>query len=146
LFIRGYRNVNDTRYYVPVIIKSEDFPRIKLDFLMDTGATRTQIGWKDAFLVGIKIRELPKEESPYISMGGAVDAYILEQCTLIFSTNLGKFDIPIDKLSVSDYMTTDSRPCPILPSVIGIDILTTFDILFEGAYAYLRRTTAKVTI
>jgi len=24
--------------------------------------------------------------------------------------------------------------------VIGIDILTTFDILFEGAYAYLRRT------
>lgn len=138
MFIRGYQNVNDTRYYVPVIVKSEALPRFRLDFLVDTGATRTQISWKDAILVGINIRSLPKDESPYTSMAGTVAAYVLERCTLIFSSNLGKFDNPIAKLSVSDFVTTDGKPCPILPSVLGIDILSTFDILFEGVYAFLR--------
>ena len=64
--------------------------------------------------------------------------YILKESVLAFRSNTGRHDISMSNLSVSDYETTDGIACPILPSVLGIDILRGFDILFRGIYALLR--------
>jgi hypothetical protein len=146
LHILAYQNVNDARYYVPVIVQSRHWSPFKLNFLIDTGASRTQISWSDATTVDIVIRALPPDDSPFTGMGGTVPTYILKDSNLVYTSNMGRYDISMSHLSVSDHETTDGRPCPILPSVLGIDILSRFDILIEGAYAFLRLYPAKVSI
>ena len=68
----GYRDKNDARYYVPLIIYPAycDFPA-RFNFLIDTGASRTQLSWKDADYFGIVIRSLPSDVNT-IGLGGTV--------------------------------------------------------------------------
>jgi hypothetical protein len=113
----GYRDNNDGRYYVPVIIYSAYYKRnARFNFLIDTGATFT-----------------------YEGVGGGVMGYLLQGCTLVFNSNIGRYDIPLGDLSVSDFLTIDGKPCPPLPSVLGIDVLDKFDLLFETNRLYLRK-------
>jgi len=58
----------------------------------------------------------------------------LGEYTLIFKSNIGRYDLILGNLSVSDYLTTDGNSLPIVPSVLGIDVLDRFDLLFEGGY------------
>jgi hypothetical protein len=74
LYILAYQNVNDARYYVPVIVQTRHRSPFKLNFLIDTGASRTQISWSDATTVDIVIRALPPDDSPFTGMGGTVPA------------------------------------------------------------------------
>jgi predicted aspartyl protease len=138
LYILGYRNENDRRYYVTVKVQPLGFIPFRRDFLVDTGASRTQISWNDASSAGIMIRKLPQDKAPFDGIGGTVNGYILEQNILIFKGNLGAYQMSINYLSVSDFLTTDGRPCPAMPSMLGIDLLSRFDILFEGNYVILR--------
>jgi hypothetical protein len=135
LYITSYRNIVDGKYYTPVFVCSENliFP---VDFLIDTGASKTQISWNDAIL-RININSLPSENQFFDGIGGSVKEYLLRQTTLVFKSNLGRYNLPIDNLSVMDYQTIDNRPCPISASMLGIDILTRFDILFRDNYAFL---------
>ena len=87
---------------------------------------------------GIIIRTLPPDTSIYTGTTGSVTAYLLKQTTLTFRSNTGRYDIWINDLSISDYETTDGKVCPITSSMLGIDILYKFDILFEDTFAILR--------
>jgi hypothetical protein len=107
-----------------------------VDFLIDTGASKTQISWNDAIL-RINIKSLQSDNYIYTGIGGSVKGYILSQTTLFFKSNLGRYNIPIDNLSVMDYENIDGKPCPISASMLGIDILSKFDILFRDKYAFL---------
>jgi hypothetical protein len=140
LYIIGYRNDRDNRYYVPTYIQSRVLKSgFWINFLLDTGASRTQLSWNDAVNYGrINITILPRDRLTYAGLGGAVTAYILQQTTLTFRSNIGKYDIPIGDLSVSDSVTTDGRKCPITSNMLGMDILYKMDLLFENTYAMLR--------
>jgi hypothetical protein len=127
----GYKDKNDTRYYVPVILYSAyNNVDARFNFLVDTGATITQLNWNDATNFGVAIKGLPQDTN-FTGLGGTVKGYLLRQCTLTFKSNIGRYDLYLDNLSVSDYETTDGRPCPIVPSVLGIDVLDKFDLIFE---------------
>jgi Aspartyl protease len=127
----GYKDKNDTRYYVPLIIYSAYYNfSARFNFLLDTGASRTQLSWNDADYFGVVIRQLPPDAN-ITGLGGTVRGYLLQQCTLIFKSNIGRYDLSLANLSVSDYETIDGRTCPVLPSVLGIDILDKFDLMFE---------------
>ena len=74
---------------------------------------------KDADYFGVLIRNLPPDTT-FISMGGGVRGYLLQQCTLIFKSNIGRYDLSLGNLGVSDFETIDGRQCPVLPSVLGL--------------------------
>jgi hypothetical protein len=136
----GYRDKNDGRYYVPVIVYSDYYKRnARFNFLIDTGATRTQLSWIDANSFGLNIRNLPKDIFIYEGVGGGVMGYLLQECTFVFNSNIGRYDIPLGDLSVSDFLTIDGKPCPPLPSMLGIDVLDKFDLLFEANRIFLRK-------
>lgn len=139
MFILGTRNNNDGKYYTPLILKSEAIHiSAPFNFLVDTGAVTTQLSWNDAERFGINIRSLPKDEI-FGSLGGFVQAYLLQKCTLTFLSDSGSFDYPLGNLAVSDKKTIDGIYCPRVSSVLGIDILHKFDILFESNIVFLRR-------
>jgi hypothetical protein len=128
----GYKDTNDSRYYVPVTVYSESYNKnARVNFVIDTGATRTQLSWIDVSILGVIIRNLPRDKATFIGMGQEVRGYLLRQCILIFNSNIGKYDLPVGDLSVSDYQTMDGKQCSALPSVLGIDVLDQFDLLFE---------------
>jgi hypothetical protein len=135
----GYRDKNDGRYYVPVTVYSAYYNRYaRFNFLIDTGATRTQLSWIDADYFGLLIRTLPKDML-FVGVGGGVMGYLLQECTLIFNSNIGRHDIPVGDLSVSDFQTIDGKRCPALPSMLWIDVLDKFDLLFETNRVFLRK-------
>lgn len=130
---------------MPVIISTSHSqvnfsPIFRLNFLVDTGASRTQISWNDANSKNIVIRLLPLG-SIFTGLGSRVRGYNLPGCQLIFKSNIGTSRLSIDNLSISDYETIDGKPCPISPSLLGMDILDGFDFLSEPKYGrlYLRR-------
>ena len=142
MFIRCFRNINDKKFYVPIVVCSSSLINpIRINFLIDTGATLTQISWNDASDCGIPIRTLPVSlDNPHISgIGGTIKNYILQTNTLIFKSNIGRFDIKMNNLNVMDLETIDGITCPLSSSMLGIDILQNFDFLTEQNNAYLRR-------
>jgi gag-polyprotein putative aspartyl protease len=139
ILIFGTRDGNDSKYYTPLILTSETIHiSAPFSFLVDTGATITQLSWNDAQRFGIHIRKLPKDQI-FGGIGGRVQGYLLQRCTIYFLSDSGLFTYPLGDLSVSDKETIDGIPCPPVPSVLGIDILHRFDILFESNIVLLRR-------
>lgn len=141
MFIKCFRNVNDNKYYVPITVYSYYLERyLKINFLVDTGATLTQISWPDAIIHGIVIRNLPSTNNYIVEgIGGSVRTYPLPNNLLMFRASNGRFDIPIDNLKVMDFQTIDGKDCPYAPSLLGIDVLHMFDFLPEKKSALLRR-------
>lgn len=135
MLIRGFRDLNDTRFYVPIIVYSAYFKiHARFNFLIDTGAERTLMSCNDANHYGVLIRTLPRDDDKiFVGVGGGtVNGYLLPQSTLIFKSSTGKFDLPVGDLSVADYLTVDGRSYPASSSILAIDILDKFDLLFEG--------------
>jgi hypothetical protein len=142
LYITGYRDTNDGRFYVPVILYVGSLRKyLNIHFLVDTGASRTQISWNDAAYYGKPIRLLPKDTTVFTGIAGSVQGYILPESTLSFNTNVGGYDLQVGNLSVMDYLNQDDKPCPPTRSMLGIDTLYQFDILFERDEIFLRTNT-----
>jgi hypothetical protein len=134
LLITCYKNNNDRRYYVPVIVSTAHRPllsRFRMNFLVDTGSPMTHVSWNDAASNNIDTLSLPRDNRIFDSVAGQIRGYLLPQSTLIFKSNAGAYSMPVGELSISDYQTTNRNLYPIIPSVIGIDIISQFDLLFE---------------
>jgi hypothetical protein len=102
-----------------------------MNFLVDTGSPMTHVSWNDATSNNIDTLSLPRDNRIFNSVAGRIRGYLLPQSTLIFESNAGAFNMPVGELSISDYETTNRNLYHILPSVIGIDIISQFDLLFE---------------
>jgi hypothetical protein len=141
LYIVEYRDFNDNRYYVPITVYTSHLLKyLSIDFLIDTGAARTQISWNDAHINGIAIRLLPKDNAVFSGIGvGSIQGYNLPDSKLYFDTNFGVKSLPAGNLSVMDFRTTDDKNCPPSRSMLGTDILRHFDILFEETEVFLRK-------
>jgi hypothetical protein len=133
VYITGYRDANDSKYYIPLWVYSGHYDLyFQWNFLVDTGATITQLSWSDAFYYGIDIRrDLRKDTGTFAGVGGVVQGYLLSQSTLVFKTDTGRYDISVGNLSVSDSLTINGIQCPRISSMLGIDILERFDIQFH---------------
>jgi hypothetical protein len=145
LYIVGYKDIIDNKYYVPLTLESTlriapNQPlKINLNFLIDTGASATQLSWNDANFAGIIIRTLQQDNSVYSGIGGSsYQGYLLPGCKLFFKTNKGRLIMPLNTLSVMDFQTISGEFCPASSSILGIDILNRFDLLFEDDYLFLR--------
>ena len=96
---------------------------------MDTGSSITLLSWNEVPYVTLKTNL--REDRIYTAMGGSFKAFILPECSLFFYANTGIHNLAVGDLGLSNYLTVDGRLCPAVASVLGIDILSKFDISFS---------------
>ena len=71
--------------YVVAVLESDSLGlRETVEFLVDTGASRTTICDKDAVKLGIDYDHLERFSDGMLGVGGVVNAYILKDVRLIF--------------------------------------------------------------
>ena len=127
MHIECYQCFNDKRYYVPAYVFSKQLNFIlKINFSVDTGSSTTLLSWNEVPYATLKTNL--REDRIYTAMGGSFKAFILPECSLFFYTNTGIHNLAVGDLGLSNYLTVDGRLCPAVASVLGIDILSKFDI------------------
>jgi hypothetical protein len=133
LLISGSRNKIDNKYYVPAFITPPFGHGFKIDLLVDTGSSRTQLTANHIlYFAGILPNTLPEGETYKGIEGSEVKSYILKGTTLRFLTDIGPYDV-IMPLSISS--TIDI----FLPGILGMDILREFDIILDGPFGVILR-------
>jgi hypothetical protein len=76
----------------------------------------------------------------YITIGGCFKAFILPECSLFFHANNDIYNLAVD---LSNYLIV-GRLCLAVPSVLWIDILNKFDILFSDDLERLFLTRSNI--
>ena len=97
-----------------------------IEFLIDSGASRTTILDNDAIMLGIDHDHLEKSVEGTIGIGGVVDTYIIPKVTLIFRTSTGIHEEVFDKLFTLKHKPRDTREegrIKRIPSLLGRDFL-----------------------
>jgi hypothetical protein len=117
--------------YVAAIVESEKLHLYgTVEFLVDTGATRTTISDKEVIRLGLDYAELDKLQAGVFGVGGTVDTYILEDAKLMF--NAGKMiqQLPLEQLYILKHSALNDKILRI-PSVLGRDILNKYSLIYD---------------
>jgi len=101
-----------------------------IDFLMDTGASRTVLLDKDVHFLGIDVNKLPKPEKNLGGVGGSVETHIIEDASLSFITDEKSFEMnfPVFVLShdLSKMSIEERNQILRMPSLLGRDVINKF--------------------
>jgi len=87
--IFGHWGEFDAPYVVAILVCEKLNLRKLVDFLIDTGASRTTILDSDAIQLGIDYSKLERLKEGTTGIGGVVDTFILPQVKLLFRTEDG---------------------------------------------------------
>lgn len=131
----------DNRPYIPAKIESQYLEKpVEIFFLIDTGAFKTQISSYDAYRNNLYSNtNLIQDPITYSGIGGgSINAYILPKCKLKFESTNKFLVFNIGGISILYPKNQQGIPSTI-KSMIGMDILKSFDILFEQYQVILRR-------
>ena len=102
-----------------------------VEFLVDTGATRTTISDKDVIRLGIDYEALEKLGKGMLGIGGAVDTYILKEAKLIFrQENKKNHAEPLESLCFLKHYEVNERILRI-PSILGRYILNKYTLVYS---------------
>ena len=132
----------DNRPYALAKIESPHLQNpLRILFLIDTGAPRTQISSDDAYRNNLyNNKNLIQDPLEYSGIGGGkVNAYILPDYKLIFESFNKSLICPLGNLSILYPTNKQGEFSYNIKSMIGMDILRFFDILLEDNVVILRR-------
>jgi hypothetical protein len=118
--------------YVVTVLES-DFLCISetVEFLVDTGASRTTICDKDAIKLGIDYNRLERFSEGMLGVGGIVNAYILRDVRLIFRREDERSHVEsFERIYVSKHAVLDERIMR-LPSILGRDMLNKYSFVYD---------------
>ena len=109
-----------------------------VEFLVDTGASRTTICDKDAVRLGIDFDRLERLSEGMLGIGGIVDTYVLRNVKLTFRRETDESHVEnFDRIYVLKHAVLDDRIMRI-PSILGRDMLNkhalVYDKRHEAAY------------
>lgn len=127
--------------YVVAILESK-VHRINetVEFLVDTGASRTTVCDKDALRLGIDFRKLERLSEGMLGIGGLVDTYAMKNVKLAFRRENGKSHIEnMERIYVLKHAIPGERIMRI-PSILGRDILNKYAFIYDR-----RHETAHIT-
>ncbi len=131
--LRGYfrKGPLEAAYIVVLVTLPQLRIRQNIEFLVDTGATRTTILDKDAITLGIRHVKLPKLGQPLIGLGGLVETYVVRDAALHFKTEAGSEHREIlTELLVVKHKKVDENIIRI-PIVLGRDILNKYKLVYD---------------
>ncbi|MGQ9723287.1 MAG: aspartyl protease family protein [Candidatus Jordarchaeum sp.] len=127
--------------YLVAILESKT-PGINetIQFLVDTGASRTTICDKDSLRLGIDFNKLERLSEGMLGIGGLVDAYAMKNVKLTFRRENGKSHVEsMERIYVLRHAIQDERIMRI-PSILGRDILNKYALVYDK-----RHETAYIT-
>ena len=118
--------------YVAAILESKTLHiYATLEFLVDTGATRTTISDKDAIRLCIDYMTLEKLGEGMLGIGGTVDTYNLKDTKLIFhQENKKTHEETLERICVLKHPQLNERILRI-PSILGRDILNKYSLIYD---------------
>jgi len=106
-----------------------------VNFLIDTGASKTVISDKDAIFLKIDYAKLKPAPQKLSGIGGSVDTYVFENTVLIFKTDAGKLEFKFPILFLKHNFTSMNEEDRIkilrIPSLLGRDILNRFKLIYN---------------
>jgi hypothetical protein len=104
--------------YVVAVLESEALGmRETVEFLVDTGASRTTICDKDAVRLGIDFGRLERLSESMLGTGGLVDTCVLRDVRLTFRRENGEGHVEsFDRINVLKHAVLDERIIRILSS------------------------------
>lgn len=102
-----------------------------VEFLVDTGASRTTLLDKDAIYLGLDYNSLKKHSQNLSGIGGTVETFIIEDSILILDKeqiNLPIFIVrhPLERLNKEDKIKILR-----IPSLLGRDVINKFKLIFD---------------
>ena len=118
-----------------------------IEFLVDTGATRTTITDTDVIKLGIDYGKLQRLDRGMLGIGGEVDTYILRDAKLIFETEERIHTEKIAQILVTRHRFRDRRlkeRIKWIPSLLGRDILDKYTLLIDRRRNRLLITDEKI--
>ena len=102
-----------------------------LEFLIDTGATKTTISDKDAIRLGIDYDALEKPDKGMLGIGGPVDTYILKEAKLALHKKDGQTHVEnLESLCFLRHFELTERILRI-PSILGRDVLNKYALIYD---------------
>ncbi|MFH1352924.1 MAG: retropepsin-like aspartic protease [bacterium] len=106
-----------------------------VNFLVDTGASKTVISDKDAIFLKVDYEKLKPSSQKLSGVGGSVDTYIFEDTTLVFKTEADKLEFKFPILFLKHDLTSMNEEDRIkilrIPSLLGRDILNRFKLIYN---------------
>ncbi len=118
--------------YVVAVLECEAL-RISdtIEFLVDTGASRTTICDKDVIRLGIDFSKLEKLSEGMLGIGGLVDTYALKDVRLVFRREHRESHAEsFDRIYVLKHAVRDERIMRI-PSILGRDMLNKHALVYD---------------
>ena len=118
--------------YVVAVLESKPLNLHEtVEFLVDTGASRTTICDKDAIRLGIDFATLEKLSEGMLGIGGMVNTYVLNDVKLIFRREDEKDHIEnFKKIYVLRHTLLDEKIMRI-PSILGRDMLNKYALVYD---------------
>ena len=108
-----------------------------IEFLVDTGSSRTVILDKDALLLDIDYNKLGKPQQDLGGIGGSVKTDIIEHAILVFETDEREIELrlPVFVLRHGLEEMPEEEQIKILriPSILGRDVINRFRLIFDKA-------------
>lgn len=106
-----------------------------INFLVDTGASKTVIADKDAIFLKMDYEKLKKSPQRLTGMGGSVETYLLDDAVLIFKTDVDKLEFKLPVLFLKHDLTSMKEEDRIkilrIPSLLGRDIINRFKLIYN---------------
>lgn len=97
-----------------------------VDFIVDTGASKTTIGDLDAEAMEINYKILKESQEPLRGIGGNCAAYEMEKCTLFFKLENSAHIEYLDTVLIAKCRRKQMKQ-----SLLGMDMLQRFSIYFD---------------
>jgi hypothetical protein len=114
-------------------------PSLKIDsnieFLIDTGASRTVLLDRDIHILGIDVTHLKKHETDLCGIGGCVATFLIEDSVLVFKSDQGEIAIEIP-VFVTAHSLDQKDPFERsrifrMPSILGRDVINLFKLVLS---------------
>lgn len=132
--IKGVWGEFDAPYLRALFICPELNLREYIEFLIDSGASRTTIMDNDAVRMGIDHDQLEKSVEGTIGIGGVVDTYIIPMVTLIFRTSTGIHEEGFDRVFTLKHKPRNKREekrIRRIPSLLGRDFINKYSLFLN---------------
>ena len=103
-----------------------------MEFLIDTGASKTTILDSDATRLGIDYGKLQRFEAGTAGIGGVVDTFIIPDAGLLFRTKNGFYKEELKEIFVLKHVAEERESeerIRRLPSLLGRDVLNKYGLV-----------------
>ncbi len=102
-----------------------------IEFLVDTGATRTTLLDKDAIFLGLDYNNLRKHNQNVSGIGGSVETFIIDDATLILGSKQIHLSVFVVRHALGNLNKEDKIKILRIPSLLGRDVINRFRLVFD---------------